>query len=109
MREWKETRREGEELGPIDWAHPMIVKMEGERWYKDTLALLREAEKNPTAFQATDDGGCPKVGWYPVLRLTMWDGWPYWAPMPCVVTLGWNGARHLFFENVHLERKSAAP
>jgi hypothetical protein len=36
----------------------------------------------------------------------MWDGWPYWKPMPVVVTSNWHGAKHIFFSSVFIQRKS---
>lgn len=83
------TEREGEELGPIDWNHPNLINLDPAR-----IAVLRDAEQNPEAFEATADGGWPRVGWGQVLRVVMYDGWPYWKPMPTVVSLGWYGSRH---------------
>ena len=92
------TERIGEELGPVDWSHPMIAEVEARR--PGLIAMLREAEKNPAAFEATTDGGWPRVGWGKVLSVVMYDGWPYWKPTPTVVSLNWAGARHDAFNAI---------
>lgn len=86
------TERVGEELGPVDWSHPMVAEVE--RRQPNLIALLRDAEQNPDAFEATTDGGSPKVGWHQVLRVVMYDGWPYWRPTPTVVSVSWAGVCH---------------
>ena len=84
------THREGEELGPVDWDHPMA----GEVSERDPqlAELLRAAESDPAAFEATTYGGWPRIGWGKVVRVVMYDGWPYWSPTPTVVSLCWSGA-----------------
>jgi hypothetical protein len=96
--------RVGEELGLIDWSHPMIAEVETCR--PQIIAMLREAEKSPHDFSATTDGGWPKVGWGDVLRVVMYDGWPYWRPMPTVVTLHWHGVSYNAFNAISEVRRS---
>jgi hypothetical protein len=87
------TERVAEELGPVDWSHPMVAEVEARR--PGLIAMLREAEQNPESFEVTTDGGgWPRVGWGQVLRVVMYDGWPYWRPTPTVVSMGWAGVRH---------------
>ena len=77
-----ETVREGEELGPVDWSHPMV----GESRIPE--AELREIAEHPERWEATTDGGWPRFGWRQVERLAMYDGWPYWRPHPVFVVSG---------------------
>lgn len=86
------TEYVGEELGPVDWSHPMIAEVEARSPH--IIAALREAEQSPQDFDATTDGGWPRVGWGEVLRVVMYDGWPYWRPTPTVVTLHWHGVSY---------------
>lgn len=60
----------GEVCGPVDWTHETAVNMP---------PIWREAEENPDAF--TYNGRS-------ILRICMWDGWPYWQPRPAVQFVG---------------------
>lgn len=93
----------GEELGPVDWSHPMIAEVEAS--HPQVVAMLREAEKTPELFEATTDGGWPRVGWGEVLRVVMYDGWPYWRPTPTVVTSHWHGVSHNSFRSISEVRR----
>ena len=105
MREWTETRREGTDMGPIDWSHPMVAKVRS----PEVLAMLREAEANPQDFIVTSDGGWPRVGWGDVLAVRMYDGWPYWQPMPAVLKKGTLGPEWNFFDTLDIRRKRPCP
>lgn len=90
------TVREGEDLGPVDWTHPMVAKVEATR--PALVGALREAEKadlrasaDSAGWEATTDGGWPRCGWGNVLAVRMWDGWPYWQPTPSVLVSNWTG------------------
>ncbi len=87
------TERIGEYLGPIDWS----FYFEGEDWNhggcsnpeciqesKERLRQLTEGDD----WIATTDGGYPRFGWYPVIQVGMYDGWPYWKPYPSVCLAG---------------------
>jgi hypothetical protein len=77
VRTWTETvtHREGENMGPIDWEHPLA---------KDKPALWREAEKRPTDFRLDTTG----FSAFPVFEIAMYDGWPYWKPTPAILIKG---------------------
>ena len=81
-----EIVREGEYLGPIDWSfdftqfytvNPEILKRGTD--------MLRELEAGGD-WEATTDGGWPRFGWGQVLQVGMYDGWPFWKPVPSVRT-----------------------
>ncbi len=76
MREWTETHREGTDVGPVDWEHPSA---------KDMPAIWREAEKTPEAFSYCENGGLYAKT---ILRICMYDGWPYWEPRPAIQYIG---------------------
>lgn len=38
--------------------------------------------------RVTTDGGWPRCGWGDVLDVGMYDGWPYWKPVPSVYSRG---------------------
>jgi hypothetical protein len=64
--------REGENVGPVDWSHPIA---------KDMPPIWREAEKDPASFV---------FGEYrrTILDICMYDGWPYWQPTPAICYVG---------------------
>lgn len=83
MRTYQTTVREGEDMGPIDWSHPVATGKPD---------IWREAEKNPENFTFGEYGRR-------IIKLCMYDGWPYWTPTPAVAfegPLGWEWA---FFNN----------
>ena len=87
MRTWTETHREGTDMGPIDWSHPKA---------KDMPEIWREAEKSPEAF-ALDTGNMTNRK---IVALRMYDGWPYWVPMPAILTIGpMDSAEWLHFDS----------
>ncbi len=61
---------EGENMGPINWDHP-IARFMPEIW--------RDAEKSPDGF--TYNGRM-------ILQICMYDGWPYWKPTPAIHFVG---------------------
>lgn len=98
--------RVGEDLGPVDWSHPWIAEMEADaNWRAGILIRIREytratAAGEPDEWVATDDGGCPKIGYGKVLDAVMYDGWPYWTPHPVLLVSQWYGVQRIPFRNV---------
>jgi len=87
------TVSEGECLGPIDWDYDFrphfncYCETENNKdkrceRYKE---MLKKLEQNPEKYQATTDGGYPRCGWSDVVKVGMYDGWPYWRPVPSVL------------------------
>lgn len=72
MRTYQTTVREGEDMGPIDWSHEMAAS-KSDDW--------REAEKRPEDFVYGEFG-------HAIIKLCMYDGWPYWKPTPAVFYIG---------------------
>lgn len=73
MRSETQTVRIGEDVGPIDWSHPMAAD-KPDHW--------REAEKDPEAFELLLNGMfTPRQ----IFKLCMYDGWPYWKPTPAIL------------------------
>lgn len=64
----------GEDMGPVDWDHPMAKALP-----ESFRAKLMEAENNPGGF--TYDA-------FPVVSVCMYDGWPYWRPTPAISYVG---------------------
>ena len=90
MRTWTETRREGTDMGPVDWSHPDIEAS------GVPVETLKQVEAKPEEWRATNDGGWPRVGWGQVVALRMYDGWPYWTPKPAVLVCGTLGSEWYF-------------
>lgn len=73
MRTETVTVRHGEDMGPIDWSHNDA---------KDMPEIWHEAEKKPEDFQLHFVNGFkPRE----VYKICMYDGWPYWKPMPALL------------------------
>ena len=99
------TVREGELLGPIDWnfdfkdIYPAICNGEEshERMFQRAMTILQMLEKDPDKYEATTDGGWPRCGWGSIVHIGMYDGWPYWKPVPSVfITSMFVGDWHSF-------------
>lgn len=111
-------QREGEWLGPVDWDYPFIDHMRGMST-TDDAAKQAECDKKVAQlrklvgggnWEATTDGGWPRVGYGPVLNVGMYDGWPYWRPVPSVLILGTIGASwHPFDHITGIEKEKTRP
>ena len=111
MRTVTRVERIGERLADVDWNYDF-------RSHFDTTAMnpdarearcaeyverLREIERRFKAgerFSATTYGGLPRI-WGPVLDVGMYDGWPYWRPVPSVHIGTWMGGEWHAFDRVH--------
>lgn len=112
MKYIQRTERVGEYLGPVDWNYDFA----SHGWNKTGgssnpdlipgyIARLKQLEGDPDAYQATTDGGWPRVGWGKVLQVGMYDGWPYWRPVPSVLIQGTLGSSwHSFLSITDIEK-----
>ena len=95
MRTETHTVRIGEKMGPIDWAYDFRTHFDNyctsdkgrdeicaKRVAK--LRLIDEAVKAGRTVYASNYGGYPRI-WARVLDVGMYDGWPYWKPVPSVM------------------------
>jgi hypothetical protein len=98
MRTRMVEERIGEDMGPIDWSHPMAAGLNS-----DLAATLREAELNPMEFRA-------RVAHSDFMRdvwsVCMYDGWPYWRPTPFILVSGTLGAEWHSFDMVRKVERS---
>jgi len=89
------TVRIGEKVGPIDWAYdfrPHFATYGGPPERRDEacaervakLRLIDEAMKAGRTAYASTYSGYPRI-WARVLDVGMYDGWPYWRPVPSVM------------------------
>ena len=103
------TVREGELLGPIDWSfdfaefykpvYPACCNGEElhEKMFQRAMTILRMIEQEPDKYEATTYGGWPRCCWGDILHVGMYDGWPYWKPIPSVfITNLFAGSWHSF-------------
>jgi hypothetical protein len=105
------TNRIGELLGPIDWTYDFSQHDWGPNRgginpeVSRKLDWLKELEASPQSYQATTDGGWPKVGWKRVIQVGMYDGWPFWKPTPSVQIAGALGCEwHPWYSISAIER-----
>lgn len=102
--------REGEDMGPIDWSYDFEQHARGGMRpdsLREAVARLRKLDASPESFLVTTDGGWPRIGWHDVLRVRMYDGWPYWKPTPSVLTAGVLGAEwHPFTSITDIREKT---
>lgn len=94
MKSRTEVVWEGEKLGPIDWNHPFIDSFgnyccndeQKQKYCDEAVAHLRKVVE-----MFSEDGPRIQVQcseyWYDVIDVGMYDGWPFWKPMPAVQTL----------------------
>ncbi len=91
------TVREGELLGPVDWSYEFAA----DGWDRggslnpdvvargvEALRAIDDGLRRGEEWQATTDCGWPRVGWGRVIAVGMYDGWPYWRPVPSVMISG---------------------
>lgn len=90
MRERKVTIYEGELLGPVDWSYDFASHdrdhgggMKPE-YVRECVEYLRQLGDGK-GWQATTYGGWPRCCWGDVIHVGMYDGWPYWRPVPSVL------------------------
>lgn len=99
MRTETRTVRIGERVGDVDWLYDFRNHFnnlctsderrdEACEQAKDRLRKMEEAVKSGAEIRATTDGGWPRCGLNRVIDVGMYDGWPYWRPVPSVQTMG---------------------
>jgi hypothetical protein len=94
MRTKTVTVREGENVGPVDWDHPMA---------KDMPEIWREAEKSPKDFTFHTSDFPERT----ILQICMYDGWPYWKPTPAILYIGpLNSAEWAHFNSYGVSKNS---
>jgi len=107
MKTYQVTIRKGELLGPIDWNYDFREHYKGiyncgtpeshEEMFQRAMTILHMLEDNPDKYEATTYGGWPRCGWGRILHIGMYDGWPYWKPLPSVfITSIFVGEWHSF-------------
>lgn len=70
MRTETQTVHIGENVGPVDWDHPLA---------KDKPPIWRDAATAPEGFLYNGRT---------ILAVCMYDGWPYWRPTPAIQFVG---------------------
>ena len=100
------TKREGEFLGLVDWDYDFASHFTGygnpeiaARFCEEAVKMLRLLSAGGS-WQATTDGGWPRVGWREVISVGMYDGWPYWRPVPSVCLSGVFGSEWHSFSSL---------
>lgn len=114
MKEYTVKRYEGELLGPIDWSYNFLSHFQNhcvsderkQEYCNEAIERLKLLEANPSGYQVTNDGGWPRMWWHDVIAVGMYDGWPYWKPVPSVLTRGTLGPEwHCFSSLTGIEPK----
>lgn len=93
--------RIGEYLGPIDWSYDFNQHNWGQHHgginpeiVMPSMAMLRQLE------QPGDWRAMTYQIWRNVLRVGMYDGWPFWKPTPSVLLSGSLGPEWTPFYNL---------
>jgi len=105
-------QREGELLGPVDWTYNFRSHFDcqgttderRDECCAEAVNKLRQLA-NGEKWEATTDGGWPRCGWGEVVAVGMYDGWPYWRPVPSVAIMGTYGVEWSAFSNITGIRK----
>jgi len=94
--------REGELLGPVDWAYNFRQHFDGyccsdekrDEFCNRAMELLRKVEASPDAY-------CVQIShsdnFREVYAVGMYDGWPYWRPVPALLCRSVLGSEWQFF------------
>jgi hypothetical protein len=90
MKTYTVIKREGELLGPIDWSYDF----ESHSWNnggctnpKRIEQAVKDLWEIECALKAKKTVFVRMFGWsYKVLAIGMYDGWPYWRPVPSIGT-----------------------
>lgn len=113
MRTETRTVRIGECVGPVDWTYDFAGHCSSNRdYFARTLEAFEELARGVVAgerWEATTDGGWPRVGWGAVTQVGMYDGWPYWRPVPSFYLSSWLGGSWHAFSSLSEARKAANP
>ena len=90
------TERIGEYLGPVDWSYNFLPHFDGycgmdkEAYCQEHVVRLRRLSDEPERYLVSTYGGWPRI-WHELVHVGMYDGWPYWKPVPSVCTRSWLG------------------
>lgn len=102
----------GEDVGPVDWNYDFFSHFSGFCGSDKESYCAKHVERlrllcNGEEWEATTYGGWPRCGWGRVLKVCMYDGWPYWRPVPSVLTHGTLGGEwHPFCAITNIRRVS---
>jgi hypothetical protein len=106
MRTWQETHREGELLGEIDWSYDFGSHFDGyctssERKtdmlftaIEQMWQVARLHEKGARLIVYDNEYG------HELIAVGMYDGWPFWRPVPAVLVQGPIGPEWHHFPHV---------
>lgn len=105
------TERIGERVGDIDWTYDFAShfgnyctseerRAEICKKSVEQLRMIADAAQRGVKVIATTDGGWPRIGWNEVIDIGMYDGWPYWKPVPSVLLYGPIGAEWRPFSSI---------
>ena len=97
MRTYTTTVSEGEKVGDVDWSYDFRQHFNNyctSEAGRDEICAksvqrfreISEAFAASKTVRATTYGGWPRCGYGEVLDVGMYDGWPYWKPVPSVFT-----------------------
>lgn len=109
MRTETVTRRFGEKVGEIDWAYDFMRHFactqpnRREESCEKAKAVLKQIEdrfKAGLCTFSTTYGGWPRIGFHEVVDVGMYDGWPYWYPVPSVYVRGVLGCEWQHFNSI---------
>jgi hypothetical protein len=111
MRVETRTVRVGEKVGEVDWDYDFRSHFDSmgspndrkdarceqaKRWLRQIEDRLRAGED----VYATNDGGWPRCFRRKVCGVGMYDGWPYWRPVPSIYLVGPYGGEWWAFSEI---------
>jgi hypothetical protein len=111
MRTETRTVRIGEKVGPVDWSYNFrqhfdcmgtsdAGKDEECERKKRWLKYIENAISEHRPVRVTNYGGWPRCAIYSVIDIGMYDGWPYWKPVPSVLVVTSMGQEWYSFSSI---------
>ena len=111
-RRGKSYLREGEKLGPVDWSYDFA----SHGWDKNQggghnpTCIPKEIEMLGQLETWLKEGKACEVlmysMWEPVIDTGMYDGWPYWKPVPSFYSTTWLGGSWHAFTSINSVREA---
>jgi len=113
MKTYTVLKREGELLGPVDWSYDFLQHFRSyccpdeqkKEMCDKSVARLREVAAIPADERHLWQVQTSHEYWHGLTAVGMYDGWPWWSPVPSVLYQTWAGSEWTSFDHITGLRK----